>query len=272
MVEPVSPRPAAPTDGDASRSDVVAVPRETAPLLTTAARTESIDPGRVGTLTRQQRHRLQSMSARWRSTPVMTRAGFVHAVLAEDGVDLRAGVPRGARSQRSREHRARRRGAAARRAARSGDNGDDGPGEPPPATAALAAVAALLVFTLAIGEGRPRKPSQSQRVLSALRRAGERGIVTIDFLAPTIDGREPILRLPSRIDELRQAGHQIETVQKRPVARYVLRRDAEASREDLAAAAGDESRVDVEVEQPQLVDDDACRPPENPYDPMGEWA
>lgn len=176
------------------------------------------------------------------------------------------------RPQRSREHRARRRGAGARRTASSGDSGDDGPGEPPPATAALAALAVLLVLPLLAADGSQRKkPSQLQRVLDALRRAGERGVVTVDFLAPTIDGREPILRLPSRIDELRQRGHAIETVQKRPVARYVLRRDAEASREDPADPR-DESRVDAkpEPEQSQLVD--APTASSNPYDPTSEWS
>lgn len=174
------------------------------------------------------------------------------------------------RLPRHREHRASRRGASARSSARSGDSGDDGPGEPPPATAALAAFAALLVVPLFAAGGRLNRPTQAQRVLDALRRAGERGIVTIDFLAPTIDGGAPILRLPSRIDELRQRGHVIDTVQKRPVARYVLRGDVVTS--SPTTASEDVSPVNVEPEQAQLVDAEACRPPASPYDPTSPWA
>lgn len=70
-----------------------------------------------------------------------------------------------------------------------------------------------------------RQPSQRERVLAALRRAGAEGVSTTDFLPPdVIDGGQPILRVPSRVDELRQRGHDIETVRQRSgVARYVLR-------------------------------------------------
>lgn len=69
-----------------------------------------------------------------------------------------------------------------------------------------------------------RGPTQRDRVLDALRARGAEGIGPVDFLAPdVIDGLPPILRLPSRIDDLRQSGARIVTL-TRPdrTARYVL--------------------------------------------------
>jgi hypothetical protein len=78
---------------------------------------------------------------------------------------------------------------------------------------------------------RPR--TQNDRVLVALERAGRRGVRTTDFLGPqVVDGGTPILRLPSRINDLRDAGHRIRTLRGGKVARYVLdddRRPREAS-------------------------------------------
>ena len=55
-------------------------------------------------------------------------------------------------------------------------------------------------------------PSQRDRVLEALRQAGPRGISAVDFMPPnTIDGGKPILRLPSRIFELREMGYVIDS-------------------------------------------------------------
>lgn len=58
---------------------------------------------------------------------------------------------------------------------------------------------------------RPR--TQKERVLAALRREP---LTQVDFLAPsTCDGGPPIIRLPARIDELRQDGHDIRIVGRR---------------------------------------------------------
>jgi hypothetical protein len=62
--------------------------------------------------------------------------------------------------------------------------------------------------------GRPR--NQRERVLRALRSAGDHGITQVDFLVPgTVDGGRPIVRLPARIDELRGGGHHIEHAGRR---------------------------------------------------------
>lgn len=54
-------------------------------------------------------------------------------------------------------------------------------------------------------------PTQRERVLHALKRAGGRGITRADLLAPTCDGGPPILNFNARVSELAQLGHQIET-------------------------------------------------------------
>ncbi len=65
--------------------------------------------------------------------------------------------------------------------------------------------------------------TQTDRVHDALRRAGRRGVRTTDFIgAPVVDGGPPILRVASRVAELRAAGHRIETRRAGAVARYVL--------------------------------------------------
>lgn len=52
---------------------------------------------------------------------------------------------------------------------------------------------------------------QADRVLAALRLQGDRGITQVDFLAPdVIDSGPPITRVPARILELAEAGHDIE--------------------------------------------------------------
>ena len=99
---------------------------------------------------------------------------------------------------------------------------------------------------VAIGHHRPsggpsaRPRTQRERVLAALRRAGERGLTQVDWLLhDVIDGGPPIVRLPARVDELRQAGHHIEHAGRRN--RCVIYRLA-----DLPAP----------VVSPQLPDDD----------------
>lgn len=69
-----------------------------------------------------------------------------------------------------------------------------------------------------------RPMTQKQRVLRSLERAGQRGITAVDFAAPAVcDGGPPIMRLPSRIDELKQDGHRIVAAGTRHRCRvYVL--------------------------------------------------
>lgn len=56
------------------------------------------------------------------------------------------------------------------------------------------------------------RSTQCDRVLAALYLAGARGITCIEFDAPNVcDGGEPIKRLAARVNELREAGFEIET-------------------------------------------------------------
>jgi hypothetical protein len=51
---------------------------------------------------------------------------------------------------------------------------------------------------------------QTARVLAALRTHSDRGITRVDFLLPdVIDGREPIINVPARINELKEDGYSI---------------------------------------------------------------
>lgn len=101
--------------------------------------------------------------------------------------------------------------------------------------------------------------TQKQRVLRALERAGRRGITAVDFASPNVcDGRDPILRLSARVDELRRDGHRIERTGERrnrcPV--FALMREAPAS-----TLSGD-------VEPPTLVARHVgVAPPRSPLDP-----
>ncbi len=53
-------------------------------------------------------------------------------------------------------------------------------------------------------------PSQTERVLNALRKAGPRGITAVDFALPdVIDGGPPIMRVAARVMDLRRQGHTI---------------------------------------------------------------
>lgn len=80
-----------------------------------------------------------------------------------------------------------------------------------------------------------KRPTQRSRLPRALLAAGPRGVATTDFLAPNvIDGGLPILRVPSRVDELRQRGHLIETTRaSNRTAVYVLRGPAVSSAPEL---------------------------------------
>jgi hypothetical protein len=63
--------------------------------------------------------------------------------------------------------------------------------------------------------------TQKERILKALRAAGERGVTTVDMVNGSLG--EPILRGAARIEELRDEGFAIKTVKlKNRTARYVL--------------------------------------------------
>lgn len=113
-----------------------------------------------------------------------------------------------------------------------------------------------------------RRPTQRERVLTLLCRYGPRGITQVDLHSPTIDGGDPIIRLPSRIDELRRAGHRIETRgRKNRCAVYVLVGAPDTPTPGPRGATPDEAAT------PQLgvdVAPDAPRP-SSPYD-QGDWA
>lgn len=60
------------------------------------------------------------------------------------------------------------------------------------------------------------KPSQTDRVLAALRAHPERGITRVDFNLPdVIDNGPPILHIPGRIEELRNQGYKISSGERR---------------------------------------------------------
>lgn len=63
--------------------------------------------------------------------------------------------------------------------------------------------------------------TQKERILKALRAAGERGVTTVDMVNGSLG--EPILRGAARIEELRDEGFAIKTLKlKNRTARYVL--------------------------------------------------
>lgn len=66
--------------------------------------------------------------------------------------------------------------------------------------------------------------SQKDRVLRLLRQRGNRGITAVDFLGPYVaDGGKPITRVAARVQDLRDAGYDVQTVGKRnQCAVYVL--------------------------------------------------
>jgi hypothetical protein len=76
--------------------------------------------------------------------------------------------------------------------------------------------------------------TQRERVLDALRRAGDHGITAVDFLLPdVVDGGPPIVRLPARVDELRHAGYVIVGAGRRAKCQvYVLNEPARAATRD----------------------------------------
>jgi hypothetical protein len=97
-------------------------------------------------------------------------------------------------------------------------------------------------------------PTQNARVLAALWKAGPAGVTTADFLAPAvIDGGKPIVRLPARVNDLREAGHVIVTHREpNHTARYVLVRDAEDVASALRSATTQRPRQDAEAGRADL--------------------
>lgn len=65
--------------------------------------------------------------------------------------------------------------------------------------------------------------SQKARVLDLLRERGPAGISALDFIRqPTADGGKPVLRLAARLWDLRMDGHEIRSISRSTVERYVL--------------------------------------------------
>jgi len=65
--------------------------------------------------------------------------------------------------------------------------------------------------------------SQNERVLRALRQAAGEGLRSTAFLLPdVVDGGAPILRLASRVADLRADGHSIRTERDGSDVRYFL--------------------------------------------------
>lgn len=112
-------------------------------------------------------------------------------------------------------------------------------------------------------------PTQSERVLRALR-THPRGITQLDFDGPrTVDGGPPVRRLASRIADLRAAGHRIEVRGRRhKMAVYVLVGTAVA-----ASPRPPTSLEDTKPGPPALFDGHVGKqPPRGPYDPDPEPA
>lgn len=117
----------------------------------------------------------------------------------------------------------------------------------------------------ATASGRRERP-QRLRVLDALRAAGNAGVGTSCFLAPdVVDGGKPIVRLPSRIDELRKAGYTIVS-HRAPNGTAIYRLVGEAA---PAAACAPEPVSDDEPDASLF--DSAPSASSSPYDPLSEW-
>lgn len=73
------------------------------------------------------------------------------------------------------------------------------------------------------------RADNNTRVLRALRAAGGAGITASDFLAPTLDGLPPVLRLAVCVHRLRRQGFAIDSSRRRRggQAVYVLISDPE---------------------------------------------
>jgi len=112
-----------------------------------------------------------------------------------------------------------------------------------------------------------RRPTQAERILRLLEQRGERGITALDLLSPTADGGPPVMRLPSRIDEMRRRGHRITatmvtTAGGARVARYRLVSPVPAASSDGIGGHADGMHEPLAFAIGGTV---AHRPP-NPYD------
>ncbi len=88
-------------------------------------------------------------------------------------------------------------------------------------------------------------PSQTERVLNALRKAGGRGVTQVDFSLPdVIDGGPPITRVAARIKDLRRQGHTIVPAGTRQRCR-IYELVAVPAPADLAYAAATEAAFDA---------------------------
>lgn len=107
------------------------------------------------------------------------------------------------------------------------------------------------------------KLTQRDRVLAALRRAGRRGVTPIDFQAPhVVDGGTPIIRLASRILELRERGYRIDSRRDAGVARYVLVEEGKPRHARAPRPRSAEPPAQLELPSPAT----------SPFDPTSEWA
>lgn len=91
------------------------------------------------------------------------------------------------------------------------------------------------------------KRTGNERVLAALRKYPLQGVTRLDFSQePVIDGGEPMLELPARIYDLRQAGHNIVRDGKRDgVAVYKLREGQVSYQEYTGDTVAKPAPVDV---------------------------
>jgi hypothetical protein len=89
--------------------------------------------------------------------------------------------------------------------------------------------------------------TQTDRVLAALTRAGARGITRVDFQLPDVcDGGTPILNIPGRIYDLRNAGIEIAEIGRRQACVvYVLARSVRARAETPAPPEAEEPLFEV---------------------------
>jgi hypothetical protein len=108
-----------------------------------------------------------------------------------------------------------------------------------------------------------RPKMQKARVLAALRRGR---VSRTDFLAPTIDGGDPILNFPARIAELVADGHDVRVVGKRSRCALYALKEPESTATPVAGPAS----------PPAPFARPSASPPErhphriDPYDPFAD--
>jgi hypothetical protein len=79
--------------------------------------------------------------------------------------------------------------------------------------------------------------TQRDRVLQALQRVGSHGLTQVDFQPPSvIDGGAPITRVAARIEELRDAGHRIDSTGRRDKCVIYVLRDKPVRHEPITPA------------------------------------